>query len=212
MSIPVFFDPNTPEFLTDTFAETQPQLQSNFQALYNAFQQNHIQLDAISDAGNHTVAQMSEQIGDQQTNISEYALYSKNVPTQTDQIFLRNQSNGQVIQLSTYQIYSVAGTSNQPTQFFTFLPGNILLYFGTIRCIRPSTPLFMWPPVATNIMTVSFCGIGTGNAQQSKPNIVINAPTPLGFITNIQVKSTASSTNFVTFYYAILANIQFEEP
>ena len=158
MSNPIDYDPNTPEFPGDSFAVTQEQLQENFQFLYNAFAMNHVPLDALSALGNHTVIQLVEQMNDQQTGVNELAIWAKDDPTQTDQLFLRIQG-GTIIPLTTYQVYSLRNTDDH-TQFFSFLPGRIIVYFGKIKTLNTQTYLPLTPPVATKIFSMSFTGLG----------------------------------------------------
>lgn len=205
MSNPIDFDPNTPEFPGDSFAVTQEQLQENFQFLYNAFKMNHIPLDASSALGNHTVVQLAEQENDQQSGANELAIYAKDDSTQTDQLFLRNQ-NGTVIPLTTYQIYKLAGMPGVQDQFFTFLPGRIIVYFGVIKTLNAQTPLQLNPPVATKIFSMSFTGLGSSSGAQIKPNVYI-PDSEDEIYRQILVQGNATPSGNIYYYYIILANI-----
>ena len=112
------YDPKQPPRPDAKIGDAQEPFQINFLTLYNAFKQNHVALDALANLGNHTIIQLLEQTGQFQTNTGEISVYSKLVPGETDQIFLRYQGNANEFALTNYQIYSLSTT---PNQFFTFL-------------------------------------------------------------------------------------------
>ena len=190
------YDPNVPEFSSDTLNVSQPQLLNNFIKLAAAFSKNHGSLP-LGD-GNHTIVQLLQLQNAFQTDLSELAVYSKNVEGQTDQVFLRYQSQGQEIQFTTYQIYSVNNT-----QFFTFLPGSIIVYFGTIS--GGNTVFRLVPPVAKHIITTSFCPVSTGTTGFVKPYVSLIEPVN-GFITGIQVNYFFQAPA-TTSHYLVMANI-----
>lgn len=196
---PPIYNPNVPENLSDTLADSQPEFLDNFLKLYNTFKVNHVALDAGATAGNHTIVQLLEQGQAIQTDLNEISVYTKDVAGQTDQVFLRYQGNGQEIQLTNYQIYSINSTT-----FFTFLPGKILVYFGSFTTL-PSNVLSLFPAIAKKIMSVSFCPIG--NTPTYKPKIVLQQPSS-GFYTRINVTSSLFFNQAPpACYYLILANI-----
>src|ERR1044072_1962632 len=88
----------------DFLAVSQGDFLTNFSQLYNAFAKNHVALDAVTSAGNHTNIELLQQNTSPQTNIGEISLYSKPVADQTNQLFLRYQGNAQEVQVTAYQI------------------------------------------------------------------------------------------------------------
>ena len=162
MSIqPGSYNPNVPANRPDDLATSQPQLLNNFLQIYNIFANNHIALDSASNAGNHTIIQLFEQSNAIQTNTGEINVYTKDVEGQTDQIFLKYQGpSGQEFQFTTYQIYSLIPTDTQ-ISYFTFLPGNILIYFGTINSPAKQNTLDLKPSVGKNLITANFTPIMT---------------------------------------------------
>jgi hypothetical protein len=205
MSTPVY-DPSVPEFPSDGLATSQPEILSNFQTLYNVFLKNHIPLDDPTVPGNHTIIELLEQKNSQQTDLGEISIYSKLVEGQTDQLFIRFQGNSNEVQLTNYQIYSL----NQPTgqtAFFTFLPGKLLLYFGSFTASGGTRPtpfvLSLLPAVAINIVSIDTCAIGTATY---KPCVTVQAAQN-GFYKFINFNPSAAGAMFNKFYYAILANI-----
>jgi hypothetical protein len=197
------FDPNVPENPSDSLATTQPEFLTNFLSLYNTFLVNHVALDAGATAGHHTIIELVEQENPLQTGVSEISVYTKEVAGQTDQVFLRYQGNGQEIQLTNYQLYSL----NQPvgqTAFFTFLPGKILVYFGSFTTL-PNNVLSLFPAIAKKIISVSFCPIG--NTPTFKPKIVLQQPSS-GFFTGINVTAGVFFNQAPpASYYIVMANI-----
>lgn len=191
------YDRNVPADRGDSLSETQPQLLNNFETLFNAFLRNHISLDAASNAGNHTVIELLRQQNALQTNLNEFSIYAKNVVGQTDQVFMRFQSNGLELQFTNYQIYSTS-----PSNFFTFLPGNIIVYFGRIPLGNPVFDLI--PTVATNIFSVSLCG--TIGSTRYKP--LFNLVTPSdGYVKTIFLTTPVNSiSNLLPMNYIIMGN------
>lgn len=152
MTIP--YDPKVPALADNSLATSQPQILNNFSTLYEAFLRNHIPLDSVSNAGNHTIIELLQQENPVQTDINELSVYSKDVEGQTDQVFMRFQNNGTEFQFTNYQIYTVNDNS-----FFTFIPGKVIVYFGTLNPPRPGNfingILELVPPVARNIFSVT---------------------------------------------------------
>ena len=213
MTNPVpIYNPNIPQ-RKNTLADSQIDFLNNFSTLYTAFMANHIPLDAVSGAGNHTNVQMFEQQkNDQfQTNVDEISVYCKNVEGQTDQIFLRYQGNQDEFQFSTYQIYSLP-VSTVATRFFTFLPGNVIIFFGTAQ-VKISTsgfPLKLVPSIAKNIITVNLCPLGLPNIP---PFVTVPPVNKNKIITNINLFPNPGSIpgigiGFPTdLFFFVMANI-----
>jgi len=187
MSNPINYDPNTP-LITESFDEWQENFIQNFMQLANAFAVDHVALDAVSENGNHTNVHLVEQENPQQTGISEISAYVKQVPGQTDQLFMRLPGNGTEFQYSNYQIYTVDNLN-----FFTFIPGGLIVYFGIFNyAVAPGQgskkQLRFNPPIVKNIIAVNFTsllpvvGAGVFYSELTKdkdtniiPGIVINA-------------------------------------
>ena len=201
------YDPLVPQFPNDSLKTSQPEILNNFLTLYNIFMKNHVPLDASSGAGNHTIIQLPEQENSQQTDVSEISVYSKEIEGSTYQIFLRYQGNGQEFAYTCYQIYGLTPLTNQ-ISYFTFLPGKILVYFGTFTKTIPQTELLtLFPPISKNIMSTSFCPQPTSNPLTNvKPRIAL-VQSPVGFVTGINVTAFFSGGVFPTYFYMILANI-----
>lgn len=196
--IPIY-DPAVPTSPDSTFAQSQPQFLTNFGQLYQKFMVNHVPMNA-NGAGNHTIVELVEQPNPQQTGISDIAVYAKKVTGQTDQVFIRYAGNGQEIQYTNYQIYPVTPQSGQ-IPFFTFLPGGLILYFGSFTSLTNQL-LYLYPLVAKNIIGMSFCPVGPA---QNKPAVGISTAQD-GFYQTIKVGPSVSGTSTPPCYYAVLAN------
>jgi hypothetical protein len=200
------WNPNVPELPSDPLATSQPEILSNFATLFNAFLVNHISLAVGAGAGNHSIVELVQQGAAFQTVLNEISAYTKNAPDQTDQLFLRYQGNGQEFQYSNYQIYSVAPQNGQ-IPFFTFLPGRILVYFGSFTQL-PNNTLFLYPGIAKTIFGISFCPSGPiGAAPVYKPKIDLN-PGNNGLFSSMQVTNAVGVNQIAPpSFYIILANI-----
>lgn len=150
---PPEYNPNIP-ISTNNIAESQGNFLGNFQNIYDAFIKNHIALDDPDNPGNHSVIQLFEQVQGKSTQSQEIAIYSKKVPGQTDQLFMRYPNNGKEFQLSEYQIYEIENTPSQ-TYYFTFLPGGIIVYFGFVTPNSNPFTLHLLPAICSNIMGVN---------------------------------------------------------
>jgi hypothetical protein len=195
---PQLYDPQTPKTPNTSLADSQKSFLTNFSQLFDIFEVNHVPLNAASNAGNHTIIQLLEQENALQTDLGEISVYTKNVVGQTDQIFLRYQGNGTEFQFTNYQIYPISSTT-----FFTFLPGKIIVYFGSFTQL-PSNVLPLFPAISKNIMALSFCPIGVAN--RLKPKVMLQANQD-GFCKGLIVTaSTGFNAPPPPCYYIVLGN------
>ena len=148
--------------LTDVLAKSQKDFRNSFRNEFAVFGLNHL-FDNLTTDGNHTIIQLYSQVTGPQTNTNELAIYSKLVPNQTTdkekdvyQVFFRAQKGGQEIQLTNYQIYSLAGD-----EYFTTLPGGFIVYFGQLASMKAGSK-FKPTPFCTNLVGVALTPISTG--------------------------------------------------
>lgn len=192
----------------DKFNASQDQMLINFQTLYTAFSANHIPLDAVSGAGNHTVIQLAEQEQSSQfqTNAGEISIYAKDVEGQTDQIFMRYQGNQKEFQVTNYQIYAIPPIMNGNTlvqsTYISFLPGNILVYFGEVNS---SSVVKLIPAVCNNIVCALTClkvasGLVGGSANLS---LIMN-----GEVFSELLLLTQPAPGPFSWYYLVVGNIK----
>jgi hypothetical protein len=210
--IPPTYNPNVPQGPSSSIGQGQQDFLLNFQTLYDAFVKDHIALDAAADKGNHTVIELLQQTEQFQTNAGEISIYSKNISEQTDQVFLRYPGNQDEFRFTNYQIYPLEPLPFQ-TSYITFLPGNILVYFGVfVPNLAPPevSALVLLPYVAKNIISVNLTPLGfsTGGILNVKypPNIDTVSAIP-GIITQINVKSSFGIQIAPRCYYIVVVNI-----
>lgn len=182
---------------------------NNFSTLFNAFSSDHVPLDSGSNPGNHTFARLTEVETGQATGASEIALYSKNVERQTDQLFFRGIGNSQEIQYSNYQNYSLQpikqGNNIVQNQWFSFIPGGIIIYFGFITPTSNTFKILLDPPIARNILSVNLGRLNQNtNIDQSN---VAAVPNPDGTYSTIQLTTRSTSRNIPPQGYIIYGAI-----
>lgn len=195
----VNYDPNTP-LLKDPFSVWQEKMLNNFMIMDPAFAVNHVALEAVSNAGNHTVVNLLEQSRDQQTGGLEMTAYAKDIPYQTDQLYMRYNGNGTVFQFTNYQIYPL-NVSNIQSAFFTTLPGGLIVYFG--KMFHPTgNPIQLYPQICTNIVSINCTGMGSSAAIKSfEINMQEN------YVVSVQpIKQFPVSPELPTLFYTIVGN------
>ena len=202
----------------DKIAIGQPAFLTNFMDLFNAFNEDHVSLLDPTNPGNHNVARLNQQNNPLSTQISEVALYSKLVPTQTDQLFFRPQGNGTEIQYTNYQIYPLPQIFFTPAppaapillqgQFFTFLPGNIIMYFGYVFPNATPFRLQLNPPIAKNLFGIQLGCFGKTNLY---PSAVAAVETSPGFYGALELTQTYTASPYPTIpptqYYIVYGSL-----
>ena len=200
------YDPLVPQFPDDAFSVSQPQFQQNFSTLLAAFVKNHVDLNAASNAGNHNLVELLERIVPQQTDPGEFSVYTKDVEKQTDQVFMRYQGNGTEFQYTNYQLYSIKGDDKVLKQYFTFLPGKVIIYFGIflnpgeLKNILPLTP-----PICTKILTVSCVPLGAVQGPR-KPQVELVVPVN-GIVSKIGLFPSTLGVGVGSVYYFVAGKI-----
>ena len=189
------YDPKIPPGPSTSIGDGQTDFLENFMALYNAFMVNHVPLDASESSGDHTIIQLLDQTGQFQTNAGEISVYAKqildsdDIPTQSDQIFMRYQGNAQEFAFTNYQLYNVVTPNPLDRYYFTSLPGGLIVYFGLVNVklanqgFGESFPFKLLPAICKNIMSVNFCTVGT--VSNLVPIIVLEEPNTNGIYTTI---------------------------
>jgi len=178
--------PNVTDFLT----LSQKQMLANFQAISNAFSQNHIALDD-EVAGQHDSLTLVAQSGDPTTTSNQAALYNKLVTVggvTTPQLFFRSNSNATPIQMTNSNSSIISNASGYRQSSFlagpftiytglifnatngmtvTLLPSSVLKYIG-VSIVSPGPTINLFPAIATNI---------TANTFQLQFGILFPSPT-----------------------------------
>lgn len=214
MSTPNLYDPDVPELKSNSLAVTQPQIQNNFLTFYNAFLKNHVTLSNTSTGGNHTIIELLQQSNDLQTDLNELNIYSKAITDNTNQMFVRYEQNGTVFNYTCYQLYAI-----NDYNYFTCLPGNIIIYFGTFNTVAANTlinnKLKLLPPVVKTFLSVSTTPVFI-STPANKPvfSFVIPPPnTPYSeviFNSSSQTPSGAPNNAPPPCHYIIIASVYTE--
>jgi len=132
---------------TDTMLKSQGQINANFQAINQAFAQNHESLTTDNTiSGRHRVVTFQEQIGDPATTADQIAIYTKAV-SGLPALFMRPNNSQTPIQL-TYSSISTGLQSTNPnvyiSQQYSFVAGPFVVFCGKINAIQgvliPLTP------------------------------------------------------------------------
>jgi hypothetical protein len=190
----------------DFLAVSQDDFLANFGQLYNAFARNHVALDdTVLTPGNHTNIELMQQGKGPETSVGEISLYSKMVSDQTNQLFLRYQggsASGKEVQVTTYQIYPAQNLAWQ-ISYFTFLPGNIIVYFGVGDLPRsPNKNTIFFPPyVMSNVISCYFCA--QSNNPAVSPTVTFNKD-PFGKIGAANLFNIATGFSY---FYLVIGNI-----
>jgi hypothetical protein len=211
------YDPDVPKLPTDSLKTSQPQFENNFLQLYNNFLKNHVELDAASSAGNHTIIQLIELAANDgiQTDVGELSVYVQDVVEQADQVFLAYQGQGQKFQYTNYQLYKPEDNPGLQEKHFSFLPGKILLYFGLIQPTLKANIIDLSPYVARHIVSVSLCPLAVGTNSFFKPYVRLVTPKD-GIYQGIEIINSAIGNAGVgpppdrtppDCYYMVMANI-----
>ena len=126
------FNPNIPQS-TDQPSQSQSQFLTNFQQVNTVFGANHVSLvDAtVANRGKHNIVVMPQQASGPATTSTEGALYTKDLGGSPN-LYWRRKSSGSQIPMTANV------TPSSSSNGFTFLPGNMLLQWGT-ETIPPGT-------------------------------------------------------------------------
>lgn len=104
-----------------TIPETQGPILSNFQAINELIEVNHVGFTSVDNYGKHKYTSFTFQDSDPSTGPGEMAIYSKLTPSgpNTAEIFYRYPNNGSIVQL-TNSVYG-SGYSLLQTNGYAFI-------------------------------------------------------------------------------------------
>lgn len=129
---------------TDDLSVSQPQIQANFLAIFNAFNLNHGSFNDVTNQGKHVFVEMPNQNAAPPTTIAnETGLYT-NSSTYTNQpelFFIKQNGTTAPSPLNTANGYEIT-SSNYTSPGWTRLPSGILLKWGTFSGTTPYTLVF----------------------------------------------------------------------
>lgn len=180
------FTPNIPA-TGQSLGNSRDKVRDNFTALRNQVAVNHSDI-LQSSSGKHTFIQYVVQGSDPATSANEIARYTKLVSGVARE-FLRLPSNGTVIQVS----------GNAPvssTNGYTYLPGGLLLQWGTATAIPTGGNKTVVFPVAFSATphNISVTGIRSNNGGDG---IFVSS----GSVTTTQFVMRNGSSSITTAYW-----------
>jgi hypothetical protein len=148
--------------------------------------------------------QIPELVNPPQTGASEFTIHNKNVEGQTNQVYFTYPGNSPVVQFTNYQLYTILPTANQ-TSYFTFLPGKLIVYFGTVGNFGNNKNLFikLIPTVCRNVISINYCT--KGDTPQYTTGSIITVPDANGIIESITIPSSLNISKSID--YVVIANI-----
>lgn len=183
------YNANIP-IITDPILQSSRQIKANFQAISNAFANNHSGLTTDQlFYGKHTVLILRPQTGDPTTSATQIALYNKLVST-VPNIFFRPNSNQTPIQMT----YSSLKADSSDTQY-SFVAGPFIIYGGKIASPSNGQVVNLAPGFALIHVDLTITNNNSGVLGVTPTAIVGNTFT-------ISFTPPASGT-FDVFYFAI---------
>ena len=199
------YDPNIPQPSEDP-STSQGEILSNFQVLGADFQVNHVPLGAITNAGKHNFVELVNQAGVPSATTSEGTIYSKAVTRNgitTSETFYTPDNTGDEYQLTQIITAQKATFSTNPG--FTFLPGGLILMWGTIAPSSNVTNAVNFAglglPNFTSIYQASFTTMRNGNSSPGSTFVIFIDNSSLG---NTGFNIINRSTHTYGFYWTAL--------
>ncbi len=169
----------------DIISQSQAQIQTNFSQTNTIFDVNHITFDnaAVASRGKHRRVDLTR-VAAPGSIAAEAVLYQK-LADGNSQIFMQRDANATEIQL-TGQYPVVAATGS------TFLPGGLLMNWGSVAGSASGNPAVFATPFTTALYSVTL-GIFDTNVSRT-------ATWEAAGLTQITIRSSAVNT---VFYIAI---------
>lgn len=185
--------------------DTQLQIQTNFAQFATIFAQNHTALNN-SNQGKHEKVILENLPADPGVINDLVSLYNKNATSKSGiqpqlfaQIlkFLPTPNDSRDVPNTGMQLTQSVVNTTGPNQYQSFLPGNYMLYFGTVTTAPATVTLI---PAPTTIL----CAIAIPNNLSSPAT-----PTPFSASTNVTSNSTfdiiSDSTGVFTIMWVAIA-------
>lgn len=137
----------------DDLANSRDPIRTNFSVIQSRFDENHVNIDGGAGGGKHSFLQMPEQGSAPTTAAAEGALYTQSAAGSN--LFIRNNTDGSSYQLTTMIDASSANfgtavftTGNTDAAGWTFLPGGMILQYGTTDGLTTTGNTVITFPVA----------------------------------------------------------------
>lgn len=152
------YDPGIPtgsQYLSDS----QPAILENFSQLNTLFAINHVTFNDVTavDRGKHTFVTMIEQADSPGTAINEMALYTKEEGGVTE-LFLQRED----LAAAGADIQMTFGTPSVAANGYTFLPGGLLLQWGSVNATAVGADFTFPIAFPTAVYSVTLGGRSAG--------------------------------------------------
>lgn len=186
MSGPSFtFSTNVPR-VTQKRSATQAPIQSNFQAISELINVNHVGFNDNVNYGKHNCTTLVFQ-DDPKTSSNEIAMYAKSTPggPNAGEVFMRYPSEGAIVQITGSSIGQAGAFING----WSYLPGNILMKWGQATGIVPGANVILFPTsgsiplFSSSVFTVYYTSNSTYTL--TSPAAYINGITTTQFVLNV---------------------------
>src|SRR5208337_2421146 len=138
---------------TDDLSVSQPQMQSNFLAIYNAFNLNHVAFNSTNPLqGKHSFVEMPNQSATPKVTIAnEVGLYcnSSTLTSQPELFFIKQFGTTVPAPLNGVNGYEVTSSNYIAVNGWTRLPSGIMLMWGAATVPNNTTPVTL--PISATI-------------------------------------------------------------
>ena len=173
-----------------TLGNTRADINTNFSLINSTFAQDHVG-PGLSGQGKHNVCHFPERASDSATAVNEIAIYCKvgTSPAESN-LFFRGENSGFVYQL-TKSVQAQNATFGSTTNGWTFLPGNLIMMYGSQA--NPGTSIntvtfpFSFPSGAA-----PFCLQISGQVGGANPNAISIDNGTIPTATDFRYKTSAT--------------------
>lgn len=178
----------------DNPSDSQPLLLSNFQAIFNAQNRNHVSFTDTANSGRHVVIEMQEQASDP-TPVATYAsLYVKD-DAGTQNLYMIDESS---------IIYKLTNDFTAATDGTLTIPGGLTFKWGQKFGLASGTAVTFPVAFTSTCYQVQLTGLqfNTSNVNRSYMVQKIGS-TPTVSATGFTFRTDESTANSSFFYFAI---------
>lgn len=186
-----------------SLGQTKSPIRTNFSLIQTAQDTNHVAL-GLAGQGKHKFLQMPEQGSAPATAVNEAGFYAKvgTFPAESN-LFFRGENSGFEYQFTRAVSASTASFGNNTVALpsangfggWTFLPGNLLMQFGTFN---PNTSTTVQFPIAFNAIPFSIQLTGSfDNSSSFRVGVSTTTVTNAQFVFEGSVTSHANPIYFV---------------
>ena len=178
---------------TDNPSDSQPLLLSNFQAIFNAQNRNHVSFADTANSGRHLVVQLQEQ-GSDPAPLTDYgSLYTKD-DTGT-QLFFQND---------TGTIFKLTNDFTAATEGTLTIPGGLTFKWGFKTGLSSGSTVNFPVAFTTNIFQVQLTALQFNTSNVNRTYMIQKiGSTPTISVTGFTFRTDESTGNSSFYYFAI---------